>query len=735
MDTDTKFQKNVAKRIVQPVLRYLDDVYGPEITETILNEIQLDRLYFDDQNGFMPLEITDQLFQIASIHTGDKDFAYTMGRNIVNYTPSLQSMVLLAFASPALVFKNMGKVEQKIVSTTCVQTTRIGPNKFLMKISFKDNYKEPHSACRNRQGTYEAIPTYFGLPYAHVDHPRCAFRGDKNCEYIVTVPESQSHVFFKAALGSLLLSCVFFGLQLLLKSKTLAIFSMISLPAALLFYLNFIRQSFQQKMKWLKNGNELLKKSSEELDQENVRTKYLQNLAISLNKELSVDEICKEVGRTLIENFYYDSSQIWLTHEDRFFCAGAYGYNPDVLEYLKKTQYYISEGMNHPQGFIVKVLKDKKTLLINDIQSETSGFTSQSQILFANFKVSSGIIIPLSENGVAFGMLVGVNNEKKVTYTDKILFEALTHIVSNSLFKARLYEDMERKVAKRDEEIRKRQEQLLLTKEMAIQNEKLSALGQMAASIAHEINNPLNFLFNILPDIKKDYDTLKNIALQLRPSLNEKQKIETEKIFSEYQLDTHLEEIDNVYEFADNALDKAKRTANSLAVFARSADREKITDENLKLLTNQTIDLIPSKYLSGIKFNINIDPSITLKINRIEFQQAIMSLIRNGIESMEKGGLITILAVKNESSVEIRFEDQGCGIKEEQKSEIFKPFFTTKDTQFHTGLGLYIVWEITKKYGGRITFESLPQGGTVFILSLSNHLVDPVAIEVSFRNE
>ena len=707
--------------MVQPVLRYLDDVYGPEVTDTILKEIQLDRLYFDDLNAYMPLEFTELLFQSAITHTGDKDFPYTMGRNIIKYLPRLQSMLLLAFASPSLIFKNMGKVEQKIVSTTCVKTSRISPSKFLMKVSFKDNYREPQSACRNRHGTYEAIPTYFGLPFARVEHPRCAFRGDKHCEYIVTIPESQPLMFFKAALGSLVLSGMFFGFHLLTKLFYFEVFSLISLPTALLFYLSFIHQSFQQKKKWLNDGNELLNRSSEELNQEIIRTRYLQNLVISLNKELSVNEICQRVGRTLIEDFSYDSSQIWLTQGDSFYCAGAYGYKPDVLESIKKTNYTISEGMSHPQGFIVKVLRDKNTLLINDFKSETLDFTSQSQTLFASIDASSVIIIPLSENGVAFGMLVGINKEKKVTYTDKILFEALTNIVSNSLFKARLYENMEQKVAKRDEEIRRRQEQILLAKEMAVQNEKLSALGQMAASIAHEINNPLNFLLNILPDVKKDYDTLKNIALLLRPSFNEKQKIETEKIFSEYQLDSHLGEIDTVYTFADNALDKARRTANSLAVFARSAGKEDITDEKLDLLINQTIDLIPSKYHSGIQFKIDIQPSITLKVNRIEFQQAIMSLIRNGIESMEKGGVITISAVKNESSVEIRFEDQGCGITEEQKTNIFKPFYTTKDTQFHTGLGLYIVYEIIKKYGGRITFDSLPQGGTVFLLSISNH--------------
>ena len=76
---------NVSKRIVQPVLRYLDGEYGRQVTDKILAEIGYDRVYFDDPDGFMPQDTTQEMFEAAAKHTGDEEFPYHLGRNTAKY--------------------------------------------------------------------------------------------------------------------------------------------------------------------------------------------------------------------------------------------------------------------------------------------------------------------------------------------------------------------------------------------------------------------------------------------------------------------------------------------------------------------------------------------------------------------------------------------------------------------------------------------------------------------------
>jgi len=191
---------NVSKRIVRPVIRYLDGAYGPKTTEKILADIGYDRLYFDDLDGFMPQKITERLKNAAIKHTGDPEFSYHMGRNLVKYANKMEILFTATFASPVILFQNLGKLEQRLVRTTQVDTKQVGKNQFIFTISHKEGYKEPASACRNRQGIYEAGPTPFGLPFARVEHPECALRGDPHCVYKVTIPEYRFYWLRKLAL-------------------------------------------------------------------------------------------------------------------------------------------------------------------------------------------------------------------------------------------------------------------------------------------------------------------------------------------------------------------------------------------------------------------------------------------------------------------------------------------------------------------------------------------------------
>ena len=225
--------------------------------------------------------------------------------------------------------------------------------------------------------------------------------------------------------------------------------------------------------------------------------------------------------------------------------------------------------------------------------------------------------------------------------------------------------------------------------------QKLASLGELAAGIAHELNNPVTiilgfadlFLEKTEPN-SKEYEMLKSIE---RQGLNCKKIIE-----------------------------------NFLSLASYQVKAEYSTDVNVNL-----------EMVLSVVENILVTKNITLEMNLAEdlpkvrgdsghFQQVFVNLITNAADAMEGGGILTISTRLNEPDgrVEILFEDTGHGIKKEYRDRIFDPFFTTKRVGEGTGLGLSVSHGIVTKYGGEITFETVAEEedrerkGTTFTVSL-----------------
>jgi signal transduction histidine kinase len=235
--------------------------------------------------------------------------------------------------------------------------------------------------------------------------------------------------------------------------------------------------------------------------------------------------------------------------------------------------------------------------------------------------------------------------------------------------------------------------QVYLTK--AARNSKMASIGQLAAGVAHEINNPLAII-------------------------NEKAGFLMD-LFSfqeEYKADTRLTDaVDSII----RAVKRAGTITHRLLGFARKTDScaEPI---NLEETVQEVIGFVrkEAEYKS-ININIHIPPSIPQIItDRGKLQQILINLVTNAIAALDEHGTLTIRARNNKDneSIELYVEDNGCGIPLENQKKVFEPFFTTKAKIGGTGLGLALTYGLIRDLHGTLELESQPDVGTTFTITL-----------------
>ena len=263
-----------------------------------------------------------------------------------------------------------------------------------------------------------------------------------------------------------------------------------------------------------------------------------------------------------------------------------------------------------------------------------------------------------------------------------------------------------------------------------IETEKMASLGQLTAGIAHEINNPINFVKSNVKPLKLDLDEV--FALLDKYTLLESQPGNTDLAtdIATYKKQIDVDFIKNeIAELLAGIEDGASRTAEiiqSLRAFSRTDEVElKLTDINKTILNTLVI------LRSSIPHYIEITPVLNklplLNCYPGKINQVFMNIIQNGIQAIiakkrHHKERIAITTKDYPEHISIEISDTGVGMTEEVKQKIYDPFFTTKDVGEGTGLGLSIVFGIIEKHKGSIEVKTKPGKGTSFLIMLPKTL-------------
>ena len=245
-------------------------------------------------------------------------------------------------------------------------------------------------------------------------------------------------------------------------------------------------------------------------------------------------------------------------------------------------------------------------------------------------------------------------------------------------------------------DITRRRQEEVKSKEIemkALTQDKLASLGEIATGIAHEINQPLSYIKIILQS------TLKDIS---------KEKLDTEELTEDFQ--ESLRQVG-----------KISNIISHLRTFGRS-DVTSFGPVSLSKVLNDTLILMKERLrINNISMNIDIsDVHPMVNGNHIKLEQVFLNLIQNSMDALEeqgKGEINLSAQVENDHSL-IIYSDTGEGINEELQEKVFEPFYTTKDADKGTGIGLSIVYGIIQEHQGIISCESEGESGATFKIKL-----------------
>ncbi|RLC77560.1 MAG: hypothetical protein DRI81_08350 [Chloroflexi bacterium] len=319
-------------------------------------------------------------------------------------------------------------------------------------------------------------------------------------------------------------------------------------------------------------------------------------------------------------------------------------------------------------------------LPLDDEESIVAAVARSGEPHYASTDAGQGnrsvLCVPLEVKGKVIGVLSTENDRPDgFDETDQRLFSTLADYSALALENARLYE------AEREQRQLVEQSQAQL-----VQSEKLAATGRMAASLAHEINNPLQAIHNSLQLL---------LNFQLEP--------------------------DEQHEYLKMTNDEVGRLigiGTRILGFARRP-RKDVRPTDLNAVIEKTLALA-EKYFqhSHISLHRELSPNLPRVLAaHSELEQVFLNLALNAAESMPEGGTIRISSHSTENGqLAITFSDTGHGISPEHLEHIFEPFFSTKDDG--TGLGLSVSYDVIKRHGGEITVQSVLGEGTTFTVLL-----------------
>ncbi|MFO7971942.1 MAG: PAS domain S-box protein [Desulfobacterales bacterium] len=421
------------------------------------------------------------------------------------------------------------------------------------------------------------------------------------------------------------------------------------------------------------------KVSQQQIEKRNIRLNILNSISETVSSSLNLDEILSSTIDKTLEVLESDSVRIYLL-DDKKQILNLVAHKGLSAKLISKP---FMKTRKPGDGLLGQTIVDGETRLVDNYL--------RSQDPYVDSMIEEGLhttaYIPLSTQGELIGVMCVSSHYPVELAAEYIEFlTAIGNQIGVAVDNANLYENI--KCAYED--LKDAQEQI-------VQTEKLASLGKLAATIAHEINNPLATVLTYI---------------RLMIKLIDLNRFSPERI----------EDISRYLATMESETARCGEIVKNLLAFSRQSNM-RIKSSSITDIIDKTLFLIAHDLqIKGIQLRKNIEPDLPdVQCDFQQIQQALLNLMYNATDAMLDGGILTVTANRKagtEKFLDVMISDTGCGITEEDREKFFDPFFTTKETGKGVGLGLSVVYGIITRHNGTIEVESKPGKGSTFKMSL-----------------
>ncbi len=417
------------------------------------------------------------------------------------------------------------------------------------------------------------------------------------------------------------------------------------------------------------------KRAEDEIRRRNRELNALNAMAVIATQSFDLDEILNLTLRQVISLLGTESGTIYLSDVDETTYRRRASWGQSVSERARLSE------MKFTGGFGDLVTRSRTEVLSAEYLPHLAPAVAE---FVRGEEGNSCIWVVLWGKDSPLG-LMGINSRETREYTsnDENLLVAISRQLATTIEKVRLYEE----TCRAYEDLRRTQEQLL-------QSEKMSAVGQLIAGVAHELNNPLTAILGYAQLLETE-------------GLNDRATDFVAKLFKQAQ--------------------RTHRVVQNLLSFARQRKPQK-QEVDLRTVLDETLALRDYDIkVNNIKIEREIGPSLpAVTGDAHQLEQVFLNIINNAVDAVlevGRGGTLKMRVYSQDGYVVAEFQDSGSGIKEPNR--IFEPFYTTKSVGKGTGLGLSICYGIVKEHGGDISARNAPGGGAIIEVRL------PSAVQIA----
>ncbi|MEO9476367.1 MAG: ATP-binding protein [Cyclobacteriaceae bacterium] len=271
------------------------------------------------------------------------------------------------------------------------------------------------------------------------------------------------------------------------------------------------------------------------------------------------------------------------------------------------------------------------------------------------------------------------------------------------------------KLANANDELMVAMEKLKSTQLRLIESEKMASIGQLTAGLAHEINNPINYVAGNVGVIRRNIQDVK--AMIIDHSADGKKMIEAG--FMDLCI-----EMENLLDGVKEGTDRVVGLIKDLSTFSGPGASISNGVVRVSECIESTVNLVKHQAGKKIVFKLQLEKTPPFEGNPQHLKQVLLNMLTNSFQAIDDNGEIIVRSFKSESNIHIEISDTGTGISKKIINRIFEPFFTTKEVGEGTGLGLAISYNLIKDMGGFIDVDSKTRKGTTFKITLPLRSLD-----------